>query len=797
VALIDDAAEAVPAWRSLFASAGDEPRRRRVDDIGLLVLALVMGVVAALVASGPEAGGVDAVAALEDLLGWLDPLWALAYALAWVMVVVLFVAAALGRRQALSRDLVLAVGATLGVGALLAQAVDGRWPEWSGLTGVGAGEHQPTYPALMVAMVTAVTLVALPDLTRPVRYAVLGLVPLAAMAGAVVGGATPAQVLGGLSLGTAVGAGIRLAFGSSAGFPHERRVLADLAALGIPASDVWRDDHQRGGVARYRALDRAGCPLAVAVYGRDARDTQVVARLWRMLWYRDPGPEAALTRREQVEHEGLMLFAAGRAGVPVPAMAMAGTVEDGDAVLVTDEPDAPPLAAVEPATVGDDVVAGMWAAAAALREARIGHGRLNTWSLVVGPGGLVVTRLTGARLHAGDDVLATDLAELLVSCALLVGADRALAAARSALGDDAVRAALPFLQRAALTPTVRDEAHDADLDIAALRQRVVDATGGGEMPESAEVRRVSARDVVLVGLTAVAAYLILSQLADIGIDTIVDELRGAQWSWVLLALVIAQVALITDALATLAAVGRPLPLGPTTVLQSAIKFINLTVPSTAGKIALTMRYLQRQGVPAAVALTQGSIDGLAGFAVQVVVLLIVVPLSGVHLDLGNIDATGLLWATVAVVVGAVVCAVLAVALPKMRAMVWPFIAAALSNLEELATSPGRLVRLILANVGSQLLYAITLGCSVKAFGGDASLADLLLVNTGTTLLAGVVPIPGGIGVAEASLVAGLVAVGVPKPAAMAAALVHRLCTYYLPPVWGWFSLRWLGRHGYV
>jgi uncharacterized membrane protein YbhN (UPF0104 family) len=40
-------------------------------------------------------------------------------------------------------------------------------------------------------------------------------------------------------------------------------------------------------------------------------------------------------------------------------------------------------------------------------------------------------------------------------------------------------------------------------------------------------------------------------------------------------------------------------------------------------------------------------------------------------------------------------------------------------------------------------------------------------------------------------------VGVPPSAALASALVHRMATYYLPPVWGWFSLRWLGRHGYV
>ena len=140
---------------------------------------------------------------------------------------------------------------------------------------------------------------------------------------------------------------------------------------------------------------------------------------------------------------------------------------------------------------------------------------------------------------------------------------------------------------------------------------------------------------MLILLTAFAAYLLLGQLADIGLSTIVDELSGAVWGWVLLALVLAQSPLLTDAAATLAAVGRPLPYAPTTVLQSAVKFINLTVPSTAGKIAITMRYLERQGVPGAVALTQGSIDGLAGFVVQAMVLIIVLPLANIDLDLDS------------------------------------------------------------------------------------------------------------------------------------------------------------------
>jgi glycosyltransferase 2 family protein len=782
---------------SLFASAGDEPRRRRIDDAVLLGAALVVVLAAALVAGGDTTGGQEAAAALGRLLGWLDPLWDVAYVAASVLVVVLLVAAVAARRTPLARDIVLATALALAGGSLLTRLVEGRWPELSDALWT---EGPATYPTLRLAAVAAAALVALPDLTRPLRYVVLVVVALATVASLVEVAALPAQVLGGLALGLAVGAAVRLAFGSSAGFPDERRVLAGLAALGVPVTDVWRDARQRGGVARYRGVAAGGGPLAVAVYGRDARDAQFVARLWRMLWYRDPGPAASLTRREQVEHEGLMLFTAARAGVPVPDVVAAGTVGTGDALLVTDQPEAPPLAALAPAAVSDGLLDQVWDAAGALRNARLGHGRLNAATVVVTGNGILVTDLAAARINATDGVLATDVAELLVSCSVLVGEVRAVGAARRRLGDEALVAALPFVQRAALSPGLRDVLRDADLDVDRVREEVV-AVSGGTMPQIAEIRRVSLRGVLLMALTAFAAYLLLGQLADIGLDTLVDAFSDAVWSWAVLALALAQLALVTDAVATVAAVGRPLPLGPTTILQSAVKFINLTVPSTAGKIALTMRYLERQGVERAVALTQGSIDGLAGFVVQALVLLVVVPIVGPDLSgsgSGSDSGSGNLgWVLLAVVAGCIVLAALATAVPALRRRVWPFVHAALTNLHGLLTSPGRLVRLVAANVASQLVYALTLGASLRAFDGSASLAELLLVNTGVTLLSGIIPVPGGIGVAEAGLTAGLTAVGVPQSTALAAALLHRMCTYYLPPVWGWFSLRWLTRRGYV
>ena len=127
----------------------------------------------------------------------------------------------------------------------------------------------------------------------------------------------------------------------------------------------------------------------------------------------------------------------------------------------------------------------------------------------------------------------------------------------------------------------------------------------------------------------------------------------------------------------------------------------------------------------------------------------------------------------------------------------PTVRSAWSSLGGVVKDRRRRNRLFGGRVGSQLLFALTLGCCCLAYGAHVSLANLLFVNTGATVLAGVLPVPGGIGVAEASLTAGLTAVGVDPAIAFAAALTHRLCTFYLPPIWGFFSLRWLGRHGYV
>ena len=144
-----------------------------------------------------------------------------------------------------------------------------------------------------------------------------------------------------------------------------------------------------------------------------------------------------------------------------------------------------------------------------------------------------------------------------------------------------------------------------------------------------------------------------------------------------------------------------------------------------------------------------------------------------------------------------VAAALVMAVPKLRAKVAPGVRRGLSSLRTVVRRPRKRLELFGGNLLASLLSALVLGAACRAYGVDVSLAQLIFINTAAGVISGLIPVPGGIGAAEATVAAGLVAVGVPEPLAFGIAVTKRLCTFYLPPIWGYASLRWLQRRGYV
>jgi glycosyltransferase 2 family protein len=765
--------------------------RRTIDSVFLAAASLLLGLSAVIASSAPEHDE-DVAQALVTVLGWAGAVWRTVFVCLLALALVIVVAVALRRRWDLVRDLLVDAVVLVGSTVLLGGAVGSDW--------VPIEPHvlsQWGYPELRLAAATSVLVVVGPELVRPLRLLAAWLVPLAALGAIAFAAALPSAVLAALALGLGTGALVRLLFGTAAGVPPTADVRAALATLGVDTADLRPSLTQRIGSSEYVGHDARERPLKVRVLGRDAQDTQRLARRWRALAYRDPPRSVAVGRLEQVEHEALATVLAAQAGVRVPDVVTAALGPSGDALVVTRQPDLAPLESLPPERMTDDMLASVAEQVALLQSAGISHGRLNASNVLMVEDGPMLVDFAAATLGAPQSALDIDLAELLVAFTILVGPDRALRKAIDAGWGDAVGRVLPYLQRAALTPHLRDLARAHEVDLKELRAAAAAATGQ-EAPEVAPLRRIRPTDLLLTAALISAAYLLISKLASIGFGTIAHELGKADLAWVVVALILAQTTFVASGVSVRGAVATPLPLLPCVVLQSAMKFINLTVPSSAGRIGMNLRFLQRMGTPVPQAVAAGAVDDASETIVQVALFLLVLPFVHVSVDTGQFHGTGPDTRLVVTIVAAlVVSIVVLLAVPKVRAKVLPPVRQALAGLWSVARDRHKRLELFGGTVGSELLYAISLGATCLAYGVHLNLAELVFVNTAASVLSSLMPVPGGIGAAEASLSAGLIALGVDESTAFAIALTQRLCTFYLPPIWGYLSLRWLTRKGYV
>jgi uncharacterized membrane protein YbhN (UPF0104 family) len=226
--------------------------------------------------------------------------------------------------------------------------------------------------------------------------------------------------------------------------------------------------------------------------------------------------------------------------------------------------------------------------------------------------------------------------------------------------------------------------------------------------------------------------------------------------------------------------------------------VNLAIPSSAARVAVNVRYFTRVGVPAAGALAIGALDSISGFVVQIALLLLL-PLAsdaGTNFDLDVTKPNGL--ATVLLIaLGAVAVVVLAL-LASARLRTWLMrTARTAARTLRVLKSPSKVVMLFGGNLLTQVLFGIAVAATLRGFHEHAPLTTLILINTLVSLFAGLLPVPGGIGVSEAGLVWGFTSIGIAEPTALAIALAYRVVSFYLPPVWGYFTYQSLTKRGYL
>src|SRR5437763_355231 len=145
----------------------------------------------------------------------------------------------------------------------------------------------------------------------------------AVVVGAVVGGvwggaARPVDAVSSGALGWGVAASLHRAVGSPLGLPSAAEITEWITDLNVAVRDLTRSARQVWGVEQFTGRDQAGNAIELAVYGRDASDARILAKLRRLCLYRDSGPTLVLDRLQQAEPEAYLTLMAGRAGALVP-----------------------------------------------------------------------------------------------------------------------------------------------------------------------------------------------------------------------------------------------------------------------------------------------------------------------------------------------------------------------------------------------------------------------------------------------------------------------------------------------
>ncbi|MGD0557404.1 MAG: YbhN family protein [Streptosporangiaceae bacterium] len=786
-------------WYSLLLAPDGDGRRRRRGTDGMRLAGAVVGLLCCVLVIRYTSRVDSAITGVLNppprSITWLVTV--VYQAGLSVVVGVLVLLALVARRWAMVRDIAISAAGAAAVSGILILAIGGRGGRPAGIVIHG---YDLTFPVIWIALFAAVATASLPYLARGLRRLVEIFIVLVALASATGGHGLPVNILGSLLIGWGAAAAVRLVFGSPLGLPSAQDVRLLLAELGIQASDVHPAVRQVWGVARYEATGTSR--LSIAVYGRDAADARLLTKAGRFLLYRDSGPSLTITRLQQVEHEAFVTLRASQMGAAVPELAAAGTAgPSGDALLVSRLPAGTTLS--EASGITDRLIDDIYRQLLTLRRARIAHGAISDDTLLVDPvvETAVLTDFRNASATATPDQLDRDAAGVLTATALTVGAERAAQAAARCLGPELLAGALRHLHKAALDPALGRNLRGRGELLKEVRQRAAEAASI-DPPELVEPRRVSWPTVIMVAGTLIGGWALIGVLIDVSksFDTVI----GANWLWVAAALVLAQLAYVASAVEAIGSVSGPLPFGRVVAVEVANAFSGLA-GGMAAVFATRVRFFQQQGYDASVALSSGAIMTVSSWIATTVLFVVSLPFAWGSINLQVTPESGgdskLVWIILAVVVLVGVLAGLLLAVPRFRALatskVMPKVRDVLANLRQVASSPRKLVLLLGGSVAQELVVAMALSVSLRAFGDHLRLPILLVVITLAAVVGAIAPSPGGMGVVEAGMILGLTAAGVPEATATAAVFIQRLFSSYLPPIWGWITLVWMRRRGYL
>ncbi|MFJ2257956.1 YbhN family protein [Streptomyces sp. NPDC087844] len=655
------------------------------------------------------------------------------------------------------------------------------------------------YLAPVIAYMTAVGMSRRPR-WRAVLWVVL---MLDAFSMLVTGYTTPFSIILTVLIGWSVAYGTLYAVGSPNVRPTGRTLMAGLRHVGFHPVSAARDetpeaaDGDRG--RRYFVTLQDGAPLDVTVVDREQQAQGFFYRVWRRLTLRGITTRRSLqSLRQALEQEALLAYAAIAAGANAPKLIATSELGPDAVMLVYEHIGGRTLDALPDEDITDDLLRETWHQVQALQSRRIAHRRLAGDAILVDRSGTVIlTDLRNGEIAAGELLLRMDVAQLVTTLGLRVGAERAVASAVGVLGPDAVADCLPMLQPIALTRShratlrklarerserEREAVLEASRQTKLARAEEHEVTSQETRPvlekpdkktvraeQRAEKRAIDealdeAREEDL--LTQIRHQVLLirpqapvepARLERIRPRTLISFIAGAfgayflltqlthiefgtlfdsaQWGWVAAAALFSMLSYFAAAMSLLGFVPERVPFMRAVAAQVAGSFVKIVAPAAVGGVALNTRFLQRAGVRPGLAVASVGASQLFGLGCHILMLLSFGYLTGT-------EKTPSLSPSRTVIAGLLTVAVLVLVMtsvPFLRKFVVTRVrslfAGVIPRMLDILQRPQKLI----TGIGGMLLltacFVMCLDASIRAFGSE-DMPAISIASVAVVFLAG-------------------------------------------------------------
>ncbi|GHF43863.1 lysylphosphatidylglycerol synthase domain-containing protein [Streptomyces sp. NRRL_ISP-5395] len=797
--------------------SGDEPllpaRVHRPSDlmrllIGVLAIAILFSIAA--FAQGTTTGLEDDISkGTEQAPDLLIKIAGLVSSIAVLLVPVAFAIERLIKRDGLRiadgvLAAVLAHGVTLATDLWVSRTAPGTIQDALTQPQTTGGLTDPVhgYLAPVIAYMTAVGMARRPR-WRVVLWVVLLLDAFAMLVG---GYTTPFSIILTVLIGWTVAYGTLYAVGSPNVRPTGQHLMAGLRHVGFRPVAAMRtedapdkdgtDQGDRG--RRYLVTLEDGPPLDVTVVDREQQAQGFFYRAWRRLTLRGITQRRSIqSLRQALEQEALLAYAAIAAGANAPKLIATSELGPDAVMLVYEHIGGRSLDSMEDKEITDDLVRSAWRQVKALQSRRIAHRRLTGDALLVDRSGRAfVTDLRGGEIAAGDLVLRMDVAQLLTTLGLRVGAERSVAGALAVLGPDAVADCLPLLQpialsrstRATLRRIARERSQREREAVLEASQAAKQARAGLSAPgtdgkaaskaerkslrtekqaekramddaleeareedllaqirrqvllirpqapvEPVRLERIKPRTLFSFIAGAIAAYFLISQVTQADFGAVVEQ---AEWGWVAAALGFSALSYVAAAMSLLGFVPERVSFLKTVQAQVAGSFVKIVAPAAVGGVALNTRFLQRAGVRPGLAVASVGASQLFGLGAHIMLLALFGYLTGTEKTPDSLTPSRTVIAgllTVAVLV------LVVTAIPFLRKFVVTRVRSLFAGVVPRMLDVVQRPQKLLTGIGGMLLltglFVLCLDASIRAFSGP-DVPQLSYASIAVVFLAG-------------------------------------------------------------